>query len=152
MTFGHSDRSHGNANGRNQALQRTAAAVAELGGRRSTLIVRTMTISFGLSALLSACASHSDSSHQFNPKPGEVAFRGVATDGIYTGSHRATRNEVLTFLRTEGISPPGTQVVSTIWKPKLNKWLIILRHASGVQSRWFVDGPLLNYDGGTYTQ
>lgn len=114
--------------------------------------VRTVTLFFGLSLLLSACASRSPAPQAFNPKAGELAIRARATDGAFTSFPRAKRAEVLAFLRTEGILSPGTQVVSAEWRPKLNKWLVILRHASGVLSHWFVDGPLRNYEGGTCTQ
>ena len=109
-------------------------------------------LSLGFSMLFSACESHSPSSRQFNPKSGELAFRGVGTDGIFLDSRRASRTEVLAFLRSEGILSSGTRVVSADWKPKLNKWLVILRHPSGVASHWFVDAPLRNYEGGTCTQ
>jgi len=115
---------------------------------RCTHFARTMTLLFGLSALLSACANHSFPQRQFDPKSGEVAVRAFATDGIFTDWHRATRAEVLAFLRSEGILSSTTQVVSADWKPKLSQWLIILRHASGVQSHWLVDASNRNYTGG----
>ncbi len=111
-----------------------------------------MTLFLGMSALFSACESHSPPSQAFNPKAGEVAVRARATDGIFTDSHRASRAEVLAFLRSEGIISSITRVISADWKPKLREWLVILRHESGVLSHWSVDASTRNYTGGTCSQ
>jgi formate dehydrogenase assembly factor FdhD len=57
----------------------------------------------------------------------------------------ASREQVLAFLRREGIIVGKTQVEHIDWDQKANWWFVSLRHSSGTISNWTVDADARDY-------
>jgi hypothetical protein len=75
-----------------------------------------------------------------------VAF-GFAAPVVATppASPHASREAVLTFLRSEGILGEGTQLIRADWDEKAQWWFVSIRHPSGGITNWTVDAAAKDY-------
>lgn len=73
-----------------------------------------------------------------------VAAAIVLSTSAFAAPH-ASREQVLAFLRHEGIIAGKTRVVETTWNEDAHWWFVSLRHRSGTISNWTVDADARDY-------
>jgi hypothetical protein len=64
---------------------------------------------------------------------------------IIAGTPHASREQVIAFLRREGILNGKTRVEEPIWNDKAHWWSVSLRHPSGKTTNWTVDANARDY-------
>ena len=57
----------------------------------------------------------------------------------------ASREEVIVFLRREGILNGKTRIDELVWNDKAHWWSVSLRYLSGKITNWMVDADARNY-------
>ena len=62
---------------------------------------------------------------------------------------RANREQVIALLKSQGIVGSSTTIHSAKWDTKANEWFVIVQHADGKDSYWFVDSDAKTYHGST---
>ena len=64
---------------------------------------------------------------------------------VLAGTLHASREQVIAYLRHEGILKRKTRVNELIWNDKAHWWLVTLRHSSEKITNWTVDADARNY-------
>jgi hypothetical protein len=73
-----------------------------------------------------------------------AAVVGLLTPVLAEAPH-SSREEVIAFLRREGILNGKTRVAELIWNDNAHWWSVSLRHPSGKITNWTVDADARNY-------
>ncbi len=74
-----------------------------------------------------------------------VAATAIMLATSLSAAPHASREQVLAFLRREGILAGRTQVERIDWNDKAKWWFVSLRHPSGTISNWTVDADARDY-------
>jgi formate dehydrogenase assembly factor FdhD len=74
-----------------------------------------------------------------------LAVTAILLSTSLLAAPHASREQVLGFLRREGIIAGKTRVVEATWSEDAHRWFVSLRHPSGKISNWTVDADARDY-------